>query len=238
MKGFEEVISSHPDLITFLRNKEDLDPTFTKKVSYKTTWVEDSEITKNTEVTETHKTLMFGGISKSSYENPDNLYTVNVDKEVNPDLLADMNNLKQLELLPEKHFRVISVEYVPVDIYHNHDFFYIARKLLKDNGCLVLNKSPNLDKYYGFPDLTSFYQKMGFVAEACENINTYNGLKSQTGRCPGWILKPIISVEEAHTNWVVNSLPEIDGAWFFDLRDTVQNTQLETEVTGESQGGE
>ncbi len=114
-----------------------------------------------------HKILIFGSGKKYKeyHSHGDNAYTVNVLVKEDPDLLADMNNPKHLISLPDKQFDKIIVEHIPAMDYYNPSFFNNAKRLLKDNGRLVINIMEYMQNSPYEVNFEEFFQKNGFKIE-------------------------------------------------------------------------
>lgn len=67
---------------------------------------------------------------------PEVFYSVNIMKNQDPDLLADINVPGQIAFLPSKSFDRIRTDHVPVECYWCDSFFQSANRLLKIGGQL------------------------------------------------------------------------------------------------------
>lgn len=73
----------------------------------------------------------------------DAIYTVNLDKTANPDLVADINSIHQLDSLPDKRFDLVYISAAPTSL----KIFENASRLLKNDGLLLVygNEMVTLD---------------------------------------------------------------------------------------------
>ena len=80
--------------------------------------------------------LIFGAVGADQYEEP-GIYRVNINKNDEPDLIADMNNPAQLALIPEKQFKIVWAENIPALDFYGPAFFKSAHRILQDDGQLL-----------------------------------------------------------------------------------------------------
>ena len=98
------------------------------------------------DVTEKHTVLIFGASEPTLYSDK-SIYRVNILENLDPDLLADMNNPAQLKPLPDRHFETIQVENIPYADFFNSSFFESVLRVLKDDGEFLIpcNSAPFLE---------------------------------------------------------------------------------------------
>lgn len=171
------VQENYPDLLKLL-SVHGCDPSFKRLanefgVLFQDEW---SKIMRPLE--ERHTTLILGGgyseDSKGVLQQADNAYSVNIfskdatDEKLkrthhDPDLIADINSIDHMSILPSKRFETIIVEGIPAFDYYNPYFFWNMRRLLKDDGVLQVDNMQYMEQEpYFIKDRPAYFASHGF----------------------------------------------------------------------------
>jgi hypothetical protein len=145
--GIEQMTEKYGTFIQILKDHWPLfDPTFATPITEFGFFPnENAKVIRK--VTEEHTVLIFGASESNQYSDIPSIYRVNILKDLDPDLLADMNNPMQLQFLPYKHFETIQVENIPYVDFFNSSFFQSVLRVLKDDGEFLIpcNSAPFLE---------------------------------------------------------------------------------------------
>ena len=168
----------YPDLLKMVEEVPGFDPSF-KRLSNEFGIVfqyNDSKMIHP--LKDHHTTLVLGGgqfrkTSREAHPAPHeysiNLFsTYSVDERLrdpghDPDLIADINSIEQMMVLPSKRFDTIITEGIPAFDYYNPFFFENMRRLLRDEGVLTLENMGYMEyEPFFIKDRAAYFRAQGF----------------------------------------------------------------------------
>lgn len=163
IQGVEKIEERYKDIIRLLKDGNKMIDPDLAQIPLAGTDISSKVLTSEiiNPLKDEQEIIIFGS-GKSYHKNQPQFFTVDISKDPQPDMIADMNNASHLSVLPERRFTAVYVEHIPGYIYLNKYFLSNAHRLLKEGGTLIINDMEYTKEEPYNLDYTTFLQKHGF----------------------------------------------------------------------------